>query len=126
MRPKHEPTDNYFYLEIHIAKCMMRYNDLNWRDHSSYTEMTALSLKFNATDEEESKRFIVHKGLSDNCSTDVSESKRNIFNETLSQNNSAEVSEYTIKELKDKEYKEPSDTKEVTIYFNIFECGRNL
>ena len=57
---------------------------------------------------------------------DVSESKRNIVNETLSQKNSANVSEYTITELKDKEYKEPSVTKEVKRYFNIFECGRNI
>ena len=42
------------------------------------------------------------------------------------QNNSADISEYTITELKDKEYKEPSVTKEVKSYFNIFECGRNL
>ena len=57
---------------------------------------------------------------------DVSESKRNIVNKTLSQNNSADVSEYTITELKDKEYKEPSVTKEVKRYFNIFECGMNI
>ena len=29
-------------------------------------------------------------------------------------------------ELKDKEYKEPSVTKKVKRYFNIFECGRNI
>ena len=33
---------------------------------------------------------------------------------------------YTITEQKDAEYKEYSVTKEVTSYFNIFECGRNL
>ena len=33
---------------------------------------------------------------------------------------------YTITEIKDKEYKKPSVTKEVTSYFNIFGCGRNL
>ena len=68
----------------------------------------------------------MHEGLQENCSTDVSESKRNIVNKTLSQNNSTDVSEYTIKELKEKDYKEPSVTKEVMSYFNIFECGRNL
>ena len=88
--------------------------------------MTAPSLNINDTDEDESKRIIVHKTLSENCSTDVSKSKRNIVNETLSQNSSANVSEYTITELKDKEYKEPSVTKEVKIYFNIFKCGMNL
>ena len=68
----------------------------------------------------------MHEILSENSSTDVSESERNILNETLSQKNSANVSEYTITGLKYKEYKEPSVTKEVKSYFNIFECGRNL
>ena len=75
---------------------MMRYDNLNWHDHGSYTKMTAPSLNVNVTDEDESKRIILHKSLSENCSTDLSESKRNIVNETLSQNNSADVSEYTI------------------------------
>ena len=68
----------------------------------------------------------MHEGLLENCSTDVSESKQNIVNENLSRNNSADLSDYTIMELKDKEYKEPSVTKEVTSYFNIFDCGRNI
>ena len=81
--------------------------------------MTAPSLNVNATDKDESKRIIVHKSLSKNYSTDVSKSKRNIVNETLLQNNSADVSDYTITDPKNKDYKEPSDTKEVTSYFNI-------
>ena len=28
-RPKHEPTDSYFYLAIQLAKCMMISNTLN-------------------------------------------------------------------------------------------------
>ena len=88
--------------------------------------MTVLSLNVNSTDKDKSKRIIVNEILSENCSTDVSTSKRNIVNETLSQNNSVVVSEYTITELKDKEYNEPSGTKEVKSYFNIFECGRNI
>ena len=90
---------------------MTRSDILNWYDYGSYTEMTAPSLNVNATDEDESKRIIVHEGLSENCSTYVSESKRNIVNKKLSQNNSADISEYTITELKDEEYKEPSVTK---------------
>ena len=104
---------------------MMRSNNLIWHNHGGYTEITAPSLNVNATDEDESKRIIMHEGLSDNCSTDVSESKQNIVNKTLLQNNSMNVSEYTITELK-KGYKEPSDTKEVTSYFKIIECGRNI
>ena len=88
--------------------------------------MTATSLNVHVTDEDESKRIIVHKSLSDNCYTDVTESKHNIVNKTLSQNNSVDVSEYNITELKDEEHKEISVTKEVKSYFNIFECGRNI
>ena len=98
---------------------MMRSDKLNWY-------VTAPSSNVNVTDKDKSKQIIVHKTLSENSSKDVSESERNIVNKTLSQNNSANVSEYTITELKYKEYKEPSETKEVKRYFNIFECGRNI
>ena len=74
---------------------MMRSNNLNWHDHNGYMEMTAPSLNVNATDEDESKRIIVHETLSENFSMNVCKSKQNIFNKTLSQNNSANVSEYT-------------------------------
>ena len=73
--------------------------------------MTDPPLYVNVTDEDESKCIIMHKCLSENFSMDVNESKHNIFNKTLQQNNYANVSEYTIKELKEKEYKEPSVTK---------------
>ena len=88
--------------------------------------MTAPSSNVNVMYEDESKQIIVHETLSEKSSTDVRESERNIVNETLLHNNSANVSGYTITELKDKEYKEPSGTKDVKHYFNIFECGRNL
>ena len=101
-RPKHELTDSYIYLAKHIAKCMMRSDNLNWHDHVGYMEINSPSLNFNATYKDESKRIIVHKGLLENFSTDVSKSKRNIVKKTLSQNNSADVSEYNIKKLKDK------------------------
>ena len=68
----------------------------------------------------------MHKSLFENSFRDVSESERNIINETIWQNNSADVPENTILELKDEEYKEPSVTQKVTIYFNIFECGRDI
>ena len=88
--------------------------------------MTVLSSNNNITDEDEPKQIIVHKTLSENSSLDVSKSECNIVNETLSQKNSTYVSEYTTTKLKDKEHKEPSETREVKRYFNIFECGRNL
>ena len=37
-----------------------------------------------------------------------------------------DVPENTIRELKDKKHKEPSVTKKVTSYFNIYEIGINL
>ena len=98
-RPKHEPTDSYFHLARQLAKCMMRSNNPNWHDHGGYTEMTDPYLNVTAMDKDESKRIIVHEGLSENFSSDVIESECNIFNETLLHNNYAEVSEYTINEL---------------------------
>ena len=80
---------------------MMISDNLNWYDHDGYTEMTDPSLNVNVTDEDKSKRIIVHKILSENCSTDVSESKCNIVNKTLSKNNYANISEYNITELKE-------------------------
>ena len=85
----------------------MKYDNPNWHDHGGYTEMTDPYLNVNAMDEDESKLIIVHETLSENCSTDISGSKRNIINKNLSQNNYADVPEYTIMELKYKEYKEP-------------------
>ena len=52
-RPKHEPTDCYFYLARHLDKCMMRSDTLNWHDYGSYTKMTAPSWNVNSTDEGE-------------------------------------------------------------------------
>ena len=135
-RPKHEPTDSYFYLARQLAKCMMIYDTLKWRGYGGYTEMTALYSKVYSTDEDESKRIIVHETLSQSCSTNDGKSKLSIVNETLLQNYSADVdelcstkidiSEYTITEQKDADYEEFSVTKEVPSYFNIFECGRNI
>ena len=119
-RPKHDPTDSYIYLARQLAKFIMRSDILNWHNYGGYTEMTALSSDVYSTEDNESKRIIVHEGLSQSCSTNEGESKRSIVNETLSQNYSADVdklcsaekdiSEYTITEQKDAEYKESSVT----------------
>ena len=63
-RPKHEPTNSYFHPARQIAKCMMRFDNLNWYNHGGYTEMTAPSSNINFTDEDETKQIIVHKTLS--------------------------------------------------------------
>ena len=97
--------------------------------------MNSPSSNVYSTDESESKLIIVHKALLHNCSTEKSNSELSIVNEILLQNYSADVdklysteiekSEYTITEQTYAEYEKYSVTKEVPIYFNMFECGRN-
>ena len=40
-RPKHDPTDSYFHLARHLAKCMMRSDALILDNYPVKTEMTA-------------------------------------------------------------------------------------
>ena len=55
--------------------------------------MTDPSSKVYSTDEDESKRIIVHKTLSQNCSANEEKSEGIIVNKTISQNYSADVDE---------------------------------
>ena len=71
--PKHEPTDSQFYLARQLAKCTMRADTLNWYDYGGYTKMTAPSLNVYSANKDESKRSIVNKTLSQNCSADEEE-----------------------------------------------------
>ena len=105
---------------------MMISDQLNRHVHDIYAEDNAPSSNVHVTDKDESKEIIVHETFSENQSKDISESEFNIIHETLSQNNSVDVPENVITELKDDKHKEPSVTKKVTSYFNIFKCGRNL
>ena len=41
MRPKHEPTDSYFYLAIHLENCMVRADALNSHVYPLRTGITA-------------------------------------------------------------------------------------
>ena len=52
-RPKHEPTDSYFYLARQLAKFMVRYDKLNRHNHGGFTKMTAPSLNVNVTYKDE-------------------------------------------------------------------------
>ena len=63
-RPKHEPTDSYFYLAIQLVKCMMKSDTLNWHDYGGYMEITALSSNVSSRNKDKSKRIIMHKTLS--------------------------------------------------------------
>ena len=75
-RPKHGPTDRYFYLARQLAKFMMRADALNWQGYSGYTEMTAPISHICSTDKDESKRIMVHKTLSQICSTNKASSTK--------------------------------------------------
>ena len=75
-RPKHEPTDSYFYIARQLAKCMMRYDTLNWHGYGGHTKMTDPSSNDNSTDKDESKRIIVHETLLQNCSANKDKSKK--------------------------------------------------
>ena len=100
-RPKHEPTDSYFYLARQLAKCMMRADALNWHSYGGYTETTAPSSNICSTDEDESKLIIVHKTLLQSCSANEEKSKQSIVNGTLLQNYSVDVDEsYSTEEDK--------------------------
>ena len=72
---------------------MMRSDNLNWYDDSSYTKMTAPYSNVNVTNERESKRIIVNEKLSQSCSRNENKSKRSIVNKPLSQKYSANENE---------------------------------
>ena len=97
-------------------------------------KMTSPSSNVNAKNEDESKLSIVHKKLSQSCSTNENESKRSIVNETLSQNFSAKENELCFTKEDKSEYanEKQKDAKNevacnVINYFNVsnaFECRR--
>ena len=60
---------------------MMKSDTLNWHDYGGYTKTTAPSSNVYSMDEDESKRIIVHKTLSQNFSVNKDESKISIVNE---------------------------------------------
>ena len=83
-RPKHEPTDSYFYLARQLAKCMMRANAFNFHVEPVRTQMTNTQqipiLQVCSTDKSKSKLIIVDKNLLQVCSMDEIESERVIVN----------------------------------------------
>ena len=109
---------------------MMICGEENHHIHDGYEEEMAPSSDVNDTDEDESKKSIVHEPFDEpsleNLYMDVSESECNIVNETLSQKDSSDVLTNVITELKYDEHIEPSVSVKGESYFNIFKCGRNL
>ena len=66
-RPKHEPTDSYFYPSRQLDKCMMRADALNLYNYPVTTEITSvkhipISYVF-STDDSKSKWCLVGKKL---------------------------------------------------------------
>ena len=53
---------------IYLYEPIINTDTLNWHDYDGYTKITAPSLNVNSMDEDESKRIIVHKTLSQSCS----------------------------------------------------------
>ena len=83
-RPKHEPTDSYFYPARQLAKCMMRSDAPNV--YPVRTEMNATKqipiLHLCSMEESELKEFLVYKNLLQVCSTDEDEPKGIIVDES--------------------------------------------
>ena len=87
-------------------------------------------------DKDKSKGIIVHKTLSQICSTYEDESKRVIIDKNLSQNCSKKVdrlcsteegkSECTITKQKDAKNEVTNDVPNYFNAFNVFKCGRKL
>ena len=140
MRPKHDPTDSYFYLARQIVKCMMRADARKLHVYPVRMEMTAPSSHVCYTDESEWKEFLVNENLSQSCSTDEEESKGIIVNECSTEDDGSDLKGIIVNECSTEEYKseyvinkQKSAKIEVTYYvlsyfnaFNVFECGRML
>ena len=72
-RSKHDPTDNYFYLARHLARCMVRTDDLNSENDPVRMEITSskhiMILHKEVTYYRESKEFLGDKNLFEVSST---------------------------------------------------------
>ena len=133
-RPKHEPTDSYFYLAGQLAKCMMRADDLSSHVYLVITEMYGKKqipiLHVCYIDESESEEFLVDENSLQVCSTDTDESKMIIANESYTEESESECVHKNTKKEKDTnneaQYKEPTSTYDPVVkesrYFNIFKC----
>ena len=119
-KPKHEPTDSYFYLSRQLAKCMMRAHALNSHVYPVRTEITALSSHVCSADESELKEFLVNETLLQICSADNDLSKGVLVNDFSTEEGKSECS---INKQKDAN---KEVTYDVPSYFNVFECGRNI
>ena len=84
-RPKHAPTNTYFYLVRQLTKCMLRADAINFHVYPVRTGMTTttkhiLISRVCSTKKSKLKGFLVDKTLPRNYSTDEDESKGIIVN----------------------------------------------
>ena len=103
-RPKHQPTNSYFYLARQIAKCTMRADALNSHVYPVGTEITATewipTSQVCSTDDSKLKEFLVDKTLSQICFTDEDESKGIIFDEFSTEEDESECVHKNINKQK--------------------------
>ena len=94
---------------------MMRFDKLNWYDHGGYTKMTAPYSSVNVMNESKSKRSIVNKTLSQNCSEKETEL-------CFTKEDESECANEKQKDAKNKVAYNVTNYLNVS---NVFECGRN-
>ena len=93
-RPKHEPTDSYFYLARQLERFMTRSDVLNLHVYPVRTEMTVtqkipISHVYSNT-ESELKEFLVDGTILQICSTNENESKSIIIDKCFMKEDESE------------------------------------
>ena len=105
-RPKHKPTDSYFYLARQLAKYMMRSNAFNSLVELVRTEMTGMKqitiLNVCDLDERKPKEIFSDEKLSQVCSMDEGELESVIANESYREERQSESIQKTINTNKEK------------------------
>ena len=83
-----------------------------------------------STDKIELEEFLFDKTLSQVCLTDEDKPKGFIVDERSTEKGESECVHINVNKQKctknETDYEEPSVIHEFPIYFNIFECGRNI
>ena len=139
-RPKHEPTDSYFYPSRQLVKCMIRDYAFNLHVYPVRTKINAPYSHVFPLDESELKQFLVNEPLSQSCFTDEDESKGIISDECSTEDDEykskgiiankfsteEDKSECVINKQKDEKNEVTYDLPSYFNAFNVFKCGRKL
>ena len=103
-RPKHEPTDRYFYPARQIVKCMMRADALNYHNYPVRMVMTDPSSQLYSTYKSELKEFLFNETLLQSCSIDKDESKGIVVDECSTEEDKSECAIKKEKKPKERGY----------------------